>query len=369
MVAGNAALGLLLCGLVAWVLASSHSNHEQQARSTAEQFVAIAATHIESELRLVDVALQMAGDELRRKKFGTQAADKDISEMLAARHSLLAGVEGFRVADHQGLGRWGNHIDPLMPPDITNRDFFHLAKASSGQAPVVSGPVRSRISSNWIVVVARPLVWDGDFRGVVYASINTQHFTSVFERYDLAQHDAVALRMQDLQLIAWLAPGSTFAAEVGNRAMSSELRAALESQPSAGAYRSRVSFDGIDRTIAYRAVPGWPLLVQGGLNNEKIFGQWAHEMRTVGLIASLAWVLSCLATWAVYRFGWRTLNAVAELDAQSRRTSTLLRVAGDGIHIVDRSGCLVDMSDSFAEMHGRPRQALEGQHVSTWDAN
>ncbi|MFY3383247.1 diguanylate cyclase domain-containing protein [Paracidovorax sp. MALMAid1276] len=369
LVAGNVGLGLVLFALVAWVLESSHKNHALQARATAEQFVAIAAANIEAELRLVDAALLMAGDELHRQGFGAGAEDAHVNELLASRHSVLTGVEGFRVADHNGLVRWGNHINAAHPLDLTTRDFFHQAKSSTASAPVVSGPVHSRISGNWVIAVARPLVWDGAFHGVLYATLNTQHFTNLFARYDLADQDAIALRMQDQQLLAWLTPGSPFVGAVGDRDVSPELTAAVAAQPLAGAYRPRARFDGVDRTIAYRAVPGWPLLVQTGLNNARFFAQWKREMRTVGLMASMAWALGCAATLAVYRFGRRTLNAVAELDAQSRRTTTLLRVAGDGIHVVDRSGHMVDMSDSFAEMHGCSRQDLQGQHVSAWDAN
>ena len=368
LVAGNVLLGLLLGGLVYAVLLSSYKSHEAQVQTTAEQITAIAAASIESELALVDAALLMTRDELRRSGYGSTATDHDIQAILASRHRVLTIAEGFRLADENGRVRWGNLIGPT-PPDITNRDFFHQAQSPDANSAVVSGPVLSRVSGHWVVVIARPLAWDGKFRGVLYATIDARHFSAVFQRYDLAEHDAIALRTRDMQLLSWHTPGSSQNRTVGSREVAQELNDSLAVRPSSGVVQPRISFDGIARTVAYREVKGWPFLVLVGLNNARIFGQWTYGMQTIGLVAGLAWVLSCLATLAVYRFGKRSQNAVAELDAQIRRTNTLLRVAGDGIHIVNRNGHMIEMSDSFAEMHGRTRQDLLGAHVSQWDVN
>lgn len=58
-----------------------------------------------------------------------------------------------------------------------------------------------------------------------------------------------------------------------------------------------------------------------------------------------------------------------EVAEQGKRMQALLRTAADGIHIIDRDGHLVELSDSFAEMLKSTREGLLGRHISSWDVN
>ncbi len=370
LIAGNLLLGAVLAGMVVSVLVSSRAAHEEQARGAAEGLVAIASASLASELGMIDTALRISVHDLQQARFAAQVPDTVLNENLAAKHRVLGGVEGFRLSDENGFVRWGNGIDIEHPFDLTGRDFFQLAKSAASDKAVVSAPVVSRVSGNWVVIVARPLWWEGAFKGVLYATIHVDHFRQIFRRYDLAANDAIALRSaDDLQLVAWLSPGSTASGTVGDREVSQTLKDSLKRSPSAGSYFASSRVDAQQRTVAYRQVDGWPFITVAGFDNETFFAQWRSEMTTVSLMAGLVWALSCAATFAVFRFGRRELQAIGALQAQSRRTQTLMRVAGDGIHIIDQAGKLVELSDSFAEMHGSSREQLQGRHVSSWDVN
>lgn len=367
--AANVLLGVLLAALVLWVLSSSRQNHEERARGTADSLAAMAGANIGSELGLVDAVLRMTLDDLARNGFGAGASDGDIQALLTARHRLLPGAEGFRLADANGVVRWGNLVGGTTMPEVADRDFFQQARQGSPGSAVVASPVVSRVSGNWVVAIAHPLVVDRHFAGVLYATIRADHFAQLFQRYDLGNRDTITLRMRDLRFVAWLSPGNAVQIAVGSTQVSPELRATLAANPSSGVYLAVSPIDGLQRTIAYREVEGWPFIVFAGLNNEKFFAPLAREAQAVSLLAGLMWLLSCAAALAVYRVGRREIGAVRALEAQSRRTQILLRVAGDGIHIIDRQGHLVEMSDSFAQMHRSSRQELQGRHVSSWDVN
>lgn len=365
----NALLAALLCGLVLWVLSSSRQNHEERARATAEGLVAITGANVGSELGLIDAVLRMTLDDLLRSGFGARATDDVIQRLLGERRSLLVGAEGFRLADERGAVRWGNLEAGAPVADISHRAFFQQARQATSGDPIVSRPVVSQISGNWVIVIARPLAVDGRFAGVLYATIRVDHFAQLFHRYDLGDRDAITLRTRDLRFVAWLSPGNEVRVEIGSTQVSDELRAVLATKPSSGVYTAVSATDGVERTVAYREVQGWPFIVFAGLNNQRFFQPLAQEARALSLMAGLTWLLSCAAGIVVYRLGLRELGTLRALGAQSRRTQILLRVAGDGIHIIDRQGHLVEMSDSFAQMHRSSREGLQGTHVSTWDAN
>lgn len=369
LIGANALFAALLCGLVLWVLSSSRQNHEERARTTAESLVAITGANVGSELGLIDAVLRMTLDDLQRSGFGSGAADEDIQRLLEERRSLLQGAEGFRLADGAGAVRWGNQVGGASVPSIAGREFFHQARQAASGDPIVSRPVVSQVSGNWVIVIARPLSVKGQFAGVLYATIRVDHFAQLFHRYELGERDAITLRTRDLRFVAWMSPGNEVRVEVGSTQVSDELRAALASNPASGIYMATSAADGVERTVAYREVQGWPFIVLAGLNNQHFFQPLVQEARMLSLMAGLMWLLSCAAAFVVYRLGLRELGTLRALEAQSRRTQILLRVAGDGIHILDRQGHLVEMSDSFAQMHRCSREVLQGRHVASWDAN
>lgn len=369
LIGANALFAALLCGLVMWVLSSSRQNHEERARTTAESLVAVTGANVGSELGLIDAVLRMTLDDLLRSGFGSGAADEDIQRLLDERLSLLVGAEGFRLADEKGSVRWGNLEAGAPVADISHRAFFQQARQATSGDPIVSRPVVSQISGNWVIVIARPLPVKGQFAGVLYATIRVDHFAQLFHRYELGERDAITLRTRDLRFVAWMSPGNEVRVEVGSTQVSDELRAALASSPASGVYAAISAADGVERTVAYREVQGWPFIVFAGLNNQHFFQPLVREARMLSLMAGLMWLLSCAAAFVVYRLGLRELGTLRALEAQSRRTQILLRVAGDGIHILDRQGHLVEMSDSFAQMHQSSREGLQGRHVSSWDAN
>ena len=369
LIGANALFAALLCGLVMWVLSSSRQNHEERARTTAESLVAVTGANVGSELGLIDAVLRMTLDDLLRSGFGSDAADEDIQRLLDERRSLLVGAEGFRLADEKGAVRWGNLEAGAPVADISHRAFFQQARQATSGDPIVSRPVVSQISGNWVIVIARPLAVNGEFAGVLYATIRVDHFAQLFHRYELGERDAITLRTRDLRFVAWMSPGNEVRVEVGSAQVSDELRATLATNPASGVYTATSAADGVERTVAYREVQGWPFIVFAGLNNQHFFQPLVREARMLSLLAGLMWLLSCAAAFVVYRLGLRELGTLRALEAQSRRTQILLRVAGDGIHILDRQGHLVEMSDSFAQMHQSSREALQGRHVSSWDAN
>lgn len=369
LMGSNALFAALLCGLVMWVLSSSRQNHEERARTTAESLVAVTGANVGSELGLIDAVLRMTLDDLLRSGFGSGAAGEGIQRLLDERRSLLEGAEGFRLADEKGSVRWGNLEAGAPVADISHRAFFQQARQATSGDPIVSRPVVSQISGNWVIVIARPLAANGQFAGVLYATIRVDHFAQLFHRYELGERDAITLRTRDLRFVAWMSPGNEVRVEVGSTQVSDELRATLATNPASGVYTATSAADGVERTVAYREVQGWPFIVFAGLNNQHFFQPLAQEARMLCLLAGLMWLLSCAAAFVVYRLGLRELGTLRALEAQSRRTQILLRVAGDGIHILDRQGHLVEMSDSFAQMHRSSREGLQGRHVSSWDAN
>jgi diguanylate cyclase (GGDEF)-like protein/PAS domain S-box-containing protein len=359
----------VLAAVVVLVSGASRRAYEVQASDTAQDLAAIAQAGIASELSRVDAMLQATLDHLEVLRAHGLQQDADIDQALRSHQRLLPGVEGLRRADAQGLVRWGNDLPGGTPISIADRDYFQQARAHPHDGALLTGPLTSRVSGRWVMAVIRPAIVDGRFDGVVYATVTVDHFQQLFARYRLDDQDSMTLRTADLRLVARLAPGTRGASPVGDASVSEELRSAVTRNPQLGVLVSRTTIDRIERTTAYRRVEGWPLLVLTGIGNERFFAPWRAQTRRVALLALVAWALVGGSILTMYRAWRRESRSMRALAAQTQRTRTLLRVTGDGIHIVDRHGRLVEMSDSFAEMLGSTRERLLGRHISSWDAN
>ncbi|HIJ37900.1 MAG TPA: PAS domain S-box protein [Rhodospirillaceae bacterium] len=60
-------------------------------------------------------------------------------------------------------------------------------------------------------------------------------------------------------------------------------------------------------------------------------------------------------------------RANAALEQERLRLRTILQTAGDGIHILDRDGVLVEANEAFLSMLGLDRAAVGKLHVSAWE--
>ncbi|MBV8503675.1 MAG: diguanylate cyclase [Paucibacter sp.] len=369
LISANVVVAALLAGLVLLVARAGREAYAVQARDTAVDLAAIAQASVSSEFVRLDALMRAALGELDAMNAASLQDDGAVNRVLDRYRELLPDVEGFRLVDAQGQVRWGNHLPPGGPVSVADRDYFIQARQHPDAGPAIAGPLRSRVSGNWVVALVRPHVVKGRFEGIIYTSLTTTHFQRLFAGFSVGDQDAMTLRRSDLQLVARFAPGSSAPLAVGSSNVSPELRAAIAREPNAGVLVTRTAMDDLERTTAYRRVSGWPFIVLAGLGTERFFAPWRQQVRHMSALAVVAWLLFAAASTAVYRSTRRETRSLRELSALSRRVQTLLRVAGDGIHIIDRQGRLVGMSDSFAQMLGSTRERLLGRHVSSWDVN
>ena len=367
----NFAVALLLSALAWQGLQRTSAELQAQATSAAEGLAAVGQLNIQSEMDRIDGVLRATAAELERMMTAISPEPRDVvfKEVLAARHGLLSGVEGFRLTDAAGLVRWGTGLAADLPIDVSDRAYFREAKALRERRTLVAGPLTSRVSGNWVIAFTYPLRVNGGFAGVLYVSVNADHFRGMFEQYQLGPLDAVALRSNEHRLVARFANGSAAQGQPGDVSVSPELAEHLALDPHAGHFVSRGLIDGEERTSAYRSLKSWPFVVLAGVSNSRYEQAWREQAMVVVSLSGLAWLLTAGGTWLLYLSSRREEVVMRALANQGKRIQALLRTAGDSIHITDRSGHLVEMSDSFAEMLKSSRENLLGRHISSWDVN
>ncbi|MFT3953485.1 MAG: PAS domain S-box protein [Piscinibacter sp.] len=365
----NLLLVVLVVSLVAASQLASRRNFLERAQVATDNLAGALAQSLDAEIDQVDVGLRNVVFAVEHQLADSAALDpRRVEATLDQQMTLLPQLESIRIADAQGMVRHGRGVAAAPPTSVADRGYFQSARDGRVDGPVVAGPMQARISQRWVVVVARPLHDpQGRFVGVVYANVAVEHFASLLEGVDLGKLGAITVRGSDLGLIARRSARPGPPPETGSRVVSAELSQTLASQPEAGRFIARTVVDGVERANAYRRVGAAPLVVIVGLATDDFLAPWRVQARDMTVLAVLVLCAIAASSLLLYRAWAGETRSVHALVQQGERHRALLRAASDGMHVIDRSGRLVEMSDSFAAMLGYTREQLLGQHVSFWD--
>lgn len=369
LVAGNVILASLLMTLAGISLVVSRDSFTQRAQLSAENLAATLQQSLQTEISKIDMALQnvvqQSEHELAEHDQGAFAIQGILSRQLA----LVPVMESLRITNENGIIRLGSGAVENNGPDLSDRAYFQRLRDTPGTGLVISEPLQSRVSGQWVVVFARRMQHsDGRFAGIAYAAIPVGRFQDLLSTVDLGPRGAVTLRTSDLSLVARHAPGQDSGPSIGSRNVSQQFQENLRINPVEGSFVAVTALDKIERINAYHRVGDWPFVVLVGFETRSYFAPWRTQAILVGGLGLLTMTLLAMATAYVYQAWRRETEHSHALALESGKRRALLLAASDGIHVLNHEGYLVDCSESFSTMLGAYRERLIGQHVSSWDA-
>ena len=357
----------LVVGLVALTQRASRDNFVERAVVSTDNIASALAQSIGSEFDRIDLGLRNVALDMEVDFSRGGPAAAHVEALLAQQLALLPQLESIRVADAQGVVHFGRGEGASPRVRVADSDFFVGARDGTVPGPAIAGPLQTGAGDSWVVVVARPLRDSrGNFTGVIYANLNVERIALLLEGVDLGRAGAISVRGTDLGLIARRSVGGAAAAPIGSSAVSLSLRDVLAQRPDGGHYVARTALDGVERANAYRRIGNTPIVVLAGLSTSDFLAAWRAQTREMAVLAALAMALLGLLSWRLQLARTGEARSARALIRQGERHRAMLRAASDGMHVLDRGGHLVEMSDSFAAMLGYGREELAGMHVSQW---
>jgi diguanylate cyclase (GGDEF)-like protein/PAS domain S-box-containing protein len=337
----NLAVAFLLTVAVTLALRTSHQAFGEQARTATENIASTLSLAVLAELRVVDNALLSVRTNLATAGGLSRLDRGTVSRILDEQKSLVPWAAGLRIADAEGIVRFGHGVDPTSSVGVADRPYFTQARDQKGDAAVLSEPLQSRIDKRWGVALARALTdADGNFVGVVYALLPKERFEALLGRSDVGQHGAVTLRHASLQMVARVAGGQPATTNIGSAQVSAELAQALKAAPQVGFFTSRTALDGVERVNAYQRVGPYPLMVLAGFATAELYAPWWRH--AVALVTLALLILTVLGGSSV-------------LLLRSRRAELAVRRELD--ELARAQGAMLD-NDLVAIVRGRDRKAV-----------
>ncbi|WP_334159004.1 sensor histidine kinase [Oryzomicrobium sp.] len=174
------------------------------------------------------------------------------------------------VIDEHGMYILSN-IPNHKVMDLSDREHFLVHKKADTNQLFISKPVLGRASGKWSIQMTRRINKpDGSFGGVVVVSVDPYYFTGLYGDVNLGKDGVIALVGLD-GVVRARKSGEN--ADVGQNIGDSAVFKLL-ADANQGIYERASKIDHINRFLAFRRLPDYPLVVIVGVSADEALGDF-----------------------------------------------------------------------------------------------
>jgi diguanylate cyclase (GGDEF)-like protein/PAS domain S-box-containing protein len=314
-----AAFVVLVCATIVGLSVWREWESRDVALKTAEVELANLAQsliqHAEDSLDLMDTGIVGVVSRLETDGTGAETISK-LHKLLVARKDGLKRIHNIVITNENG--DWLTSSD-ATGPNLGDREYFQHHRQSTDRGAFIGHPVKSKLDGEWTVTVSRRFNHpDGNFAGVVVASISARYFSEFYRQFDIGAGGAVSLISADGIIMARSPDNDTY---VGLNTSDKPLFRDPSLQSEGGVYYFKSPLDGTHRVSFYRRSDRFPLLVLATRQQDEVLAPWRDA--AIGRMMFVLALISLIAVIGVYlvrqlRRGQRMAVALAAKEANFR---------------------------------------------------
>ena len=258
-----------------WQSRKAYEARKREGTTYATNLASSLAQHADATIKQADTIL--LGLVERVATDGTDRKNLLRLESLMAQHvQELPKLHGLFIYD--ASGRWLANSKRIRTTEHNNsdRDYFQYLLQHAEFKPFIGKPIRSRSTNDWILTVARRYNdAQGQFAGVVLATIHLDYFQQLYETYQIGAHGSIALVQHDgTVLLRRPFDEKNFGKNIQQTPL---FREHLSRSP-VGTYNVPSSiFDSQKRLLAYQKMESYPLVQTVSLSQQHLFDSWLQE--------------------------------------------------------------------------------------------
>ncbi|MFC0168749.1 response regulator [Pseudoduganella danionis] len=329
LVAAVALVLVVVAVFVAHVLQESRERYYANAGATAHNLAISLENFLQSHFEEVDLAMRRADVEFRNMQLEHRYSDEKFSAYLRTLRERIPNAQAVRGSNAAGKVIFGEQIDLSRPQDLTIREFFQRAKAE--HELIISIPVKSRISGEWVLPMAYPLTAaDGSFGGTVYALMNSDRLTELFSSLNVGPNGSILL-LDDRRRVLHRYPfvdDMQFGATIP---VAPQTRAILEGKQRGTTYNVVSPHDGRERALSIERVGSYPIAILVGLASEDFLQPWHREVRNallfLGVVAGIVVLLLLASVWYSMQRHYQSLSRLVDTDLALQGSLTQLQAS------------------------------------------
>jgi diguanylate cyclase (GGDEF)-like protein len=346
-------------GAVGWTIWQLRNDAIRAAISDSGNIAAVLAGQLSRSLQSIDSVLRELEDRGRDADadsdrffdFHNNFDRKTFRKMLVAYRNRLPQVFNIAIADEHGQVVVSTAAWPTPDVNVSDRDYFNDARTRVDGALSASVPIDNRIDGTRTIVFARRLEGpNGDFIGIIYASVNSKYFEDIYVSTQSVHSLIFTLVRQD-GTILFRHPDMRDSA---GRKLSAQPAWLNSITKGVDGFRILGQSDGKVRFVSVRAVPAYPLFVNISVTESQALAGWFRRSATIGLGSTALLLFSLYLLIAIRRQMRHLSDSEASLTQKSQQLDAALNNMPQGLAMFDRQQRLVVCNRQYTEMYGLP---------------
>ncbi len=348
--------------LVALALAYVRTQALETGERLTEAFAQVIEEQTTRTFQTVDQAFELAEIELAQMQAAGTLNEDTARQFLRQKLKAMPFVRILWVTDINGRLRYDTEVGNIGA-NLSDTAYFKFLQSQPQTDFYVSGPVKSRIDSKWLVPMARPLrSANGAFAGTIAAAIDPHYFDKLWQSLDLGKGGSVTMFRRDGVLMM----RSPFDEKtIGKNFQDRPFFKQLLPKAATSSFESVSSIDGISRVLAYRTLSAQPsLIVAVGQSHEVILRPW----RNLAILAASIWTVAAaviILLCVVLNRAWlRRLGTEARLRQSEEDLAITLQSIGDAVIATDAIGQITRMNPTAERLTGWPLEDAAGRPLT-----
>jgi PAS domain S-box-containing protein len=351
-----------ISALVFTEAAVRYSSTLSAAEQSAQSYADILAEHTARTFEAIDRSLFAAETIRRDYRAGRLPTLEAAKQALRGIQQTSPAILAVGWTNEAGDVVASSYEGSPVRSNISDLDHFKAQRDETADGVYIAPLFRSKASGNWISSVSRRLEKDdGSFAGVVTAPLDLAYFARIFQLVQLGSNDSVTLARNDGTI---LTREPFVESAVGQSYARSSLFEHYLKRADFGVFTSRSPVDGRSRILAYKAVPGLPLIMLVTADREVVLATWNRRVRRglpfVGLLIGLV----IFGTFVLSRRSRQLEEKKALLEATLDNMHQGLIVVDktDRIAICNRRAmAMLDLPESLMASHPLSKDVIDYQ--------
>ena len=253
-----------------WLALRARTHEMQQAAMANTNLARAVSQQMDGMFSEVGNILANIVYELERNKVDAQSIDL-LQPVLVNHVTVTEHIHDLFVYDARG--GWLVSSQAAIPAAANNsdRDYFIHHRNNASSAARIGKPIISRSTGVWVIPMSRRFNdADGNFAGVVLATITVDYLNQMISDFEIGENGALGLFLKDGTILV----RRPFALEdLGKSTAGSDLYT-LMTQQRFGTGEITSPFDGVKRLASYRHMKDHPMIVAVAASKDEMLRDW-----------------------------------------------------------------------------------------------